>query len=390
MNREARGSSGGWKALAIFLAIVLVAAGILTGVFYALGDITFGQAEEQSEAKTETVAYAEDGSALESGATVPMQNMTFRTAQSLAENEAQAQQEYASVTLTGTLNPEGAVYTSAVWSADWADSASAWASGKAVSDYIAVTQTEENALQASVACLQPIGEQVVIKLTVTSENTLSEECTVDFAQRITSVSLKLGEVLCDFHYGVTRVPLQVSESGTAEGGAAELSYTTSEVYTVADSFTATYALSDWERFGIRNSPAGNTDWFAFCDFRNGTYDYSTIENYSVAENGMYFGLKFFVDNLGLHEFGATRSAPTVDDLYDDAGDAESYEQTLTYALQNYTDGTYNYYGVHLFSLTVTLTGAYSVYTDTTAIYIGSIVNTSVISDVTLDEDGIVF
>ena len=29
MNREARGSSGGgWKALAIFLAIVLVAAGI--------------------------------------------------------------------------------------------------------------------------------------------------------------------------------------------------------------------------------------------------------------------------------------------------------------------------------------------------------------------------
>ena len=50
MNREARGSSGGgWKALAIFLAIVLVAAGILIGVFYALGDITFGKAEEQSE-----------------------------------------------------------------------------------------------------------------------------------------------------------------------------------------------------------------------------------------------------------------------------------------------------------------------------------------------------
>lgn len=40
MNREARGSSGGgWKALAIFLAIVLVAAGILIGVFYARGNI---------------------------------------------------------------------------------------------------------------------------------------------------------------------------------------------------------------------------------------------------------------------------------------------------------------------------------------------------------------
>ena len=53
MNRERGGVSAAWKAFAIFLAIVLVAAGILIGVFYALGDITFGQAEEQSEAETE-------------------------------------------------------------------------------------------------------------------------------------------------------------------------------------------------------------------------------------------------------------------------------------------------------------------------------------------------
>ena len=84
MNRERGGVSAAWKAFAIFLAIVLVAAGILVGVFYALGDITFGQAEEQSEAKTETVAYAEDGSELVNGSSVPMQDLTFATARSLA------------------------------------------------------------------------------------------------------------------------------------------------------------------------------------------------------------------------------------------------------------------------------------------------------------------
>lgn len=71
MNRERGGVSAAWKALAIFLAIVLVAAGILIGVFYVLGDITFGQAEEQSEAATKNggmVLAADEGS----GAVVAM------------------------------------------------------------------------------------------------------------------------------------------------------------------------------------------------------------------------------------------------------------------------------------------------------------------------------
>lgn len=392
MNREARGSSGGgWKALAIFLAIVLVAAGILIGVFYARGNIQIVKDTEEGSTE-EKVAVTEDGTEIGNGETIPMQNIIFRTARTLAATNEETE-EYATVTLTGTLNPEGVAYTSAVWSADWTNDASEWASGKDVSDYITVTQTEENELQASVACLQPIGEQVVIKLTVSSENTLSAECTVDFAQRVTGISLKFGDVECDFSHNLTRVPLQVNENGTAEGGAADLSYTTSEVYTVADSFIAAYTFEDPQRFAIKNSQMGNVSWLAFCDYiigDNSGYDYSVIENYSIADNGLYFGLKFFADNLGLHYFYATRSAPNVYEVYENGKDAASWEDLFQKAMTNAEDGSYNYLGTHLFDLKVTLTGTYSTYTNSTYVEVGSIVNTAVLSDVEIDEGGIIF
>ena len=192
MNREARGSSGGgWKILSIFLAIVLVAAGILTGVFYALGDITFGKAEEQSEAKAEAVAYAEDGSALESGSTVPMQNMSFATARSLAaySSDAAAQsEEYASVELTATLSPDW-VAGDLSWSIAFSDPASEWATGKTVTDYVTLTPNE-TALTATVQCLQPFGEQIVVTVSADEFEGVSASCTVDFAQRVKTVIYK--------------------------------------------------------------------------------------------------------------------------------------------------------------------------------------------------------
>ena len=190
MNREARGSSGGgWKALAIFLAIVLVAAGILIGVFYALGDITFGQEEEQSEAATKNggmVLAADEGS----GAVVAMSAIAEEDFgdYGISENAESAE------LLTATIDPADATYTTATWSAAWANAESEWASGKTVTDYVTVTPTEDNDLSAAVACLQPFGEQVVVTLSVSGGSTVSATCTVDYAQKIdeSNVSLFFG------------------------------------------------------------------------------------------------------------------------------------------------------------------------------------------------------
>lgn len=59
-------------------------------------------------------------------------------------------------------------------------------------------------------------------------------------------------------------------------------------------------------------------------------------------------------------------------------------------LSNAEDGSYNYLGTHLFDLKVTLTGTYSTYTNSTYVEVGSIVNTAVLSDVEIDEGGIIF
>lgn len=300
--------------------------------------------------------------------------------------------------VTATLEPVDATYTTATWSAAWANAESEWASGKTVTDYVTVTPTADSELSAAVACLQPFGEQITVALTVAGYDALGEEytvtgsCAVDYAQKITSVSLSFGDVSVDFEHGVTRVPLQVNENGIAEGGAANLSYTTSEVYTLADTFTAVYAFDDYlsNRFCVKSFPGGNISWLQFADQVDYAYDYTAIENYSVSDSGLYFGLAWFADNLGLHRFSGSRSAPLCDEVFTDPSDSASWETQMGYALTNYTDGTYTYSGTHLFDLVVTLTGTYSVYSDSSSIHVGSVVNTVAVSSISLDEDSIIF
>ena len=208
MNREASGS--GWKALAIFLAIVLVAAGILICVFYALGDITFGKEEEKSETEAETVAYAEDGSALESGSTVPMQSVTFKSAKTLAEGVDAQNEEYASVTLTATVTPSGATQALS-WSVAFNDPASEWATGKTVTDYVTLTPGE-TALTATVQCLQPFGEQIVVTVSANEFEGVTANCTVDFARRILDFRLycyETDEFLSNFGSSVALIDMVI-------------------------------------------------------------------------------------------------------------------------------------------------------------------------------------
>lgn len=149
MNRERGGVSAAWKAFAIFLAIVLVAAGILIGVFYALGDITFGQAEEQSEAETEDAGMVLTANE-SSDAVVAMSAIAEGDFGDYGISESAESAEL----VTATLTPSGASYISAVWSVSWTDGTSEWASGKTVTDYVTVTPTEDNDLSAPFRCLQ--------------------------------------------------------------------------------------------------------------------------------------------------------------------------------------------------------------------------------------------
>ena len=96
-------------------------------------------------------------------------------------------------TLTATVEPANAPDKSVDWSVAFVNPSSSWATGKTVTDYVTVTPTSDGALTATVACLQAFGEQIKVTVTSRQDETVKTECMVDYAQRISGVSLNLIE-----------------------------------------------------------------------------------------------------------------------------------------------------------------------------------------------------
>lgn len=174
---------------AVFVTLVLIAVAILAAVWFTDGTLTYNKDKVQEEMESGTVAYAEDGSELVSGSSVLMQDMTFATARSLAaySSDASAQSDdYASVELTATLSPDW-VAGDLSWSIAFSDPASEWATDKTVTDYVTLTQGE-TVFTATLQCLQPFGEQIVVTVSADEFEGVTASCTVDFGQRIRTVT----------------------------------------------------------------------------------------------------------------------------------------------------------------------------------------------------------
>ena len=390
MNREARGSSGGgWKALAIFLAIVLVAAGILIGVFYALGDITFGKAEEQSEAKAANggmVLAADEGS----GAVVAMSAIAEEDFGDYGISESAESAEL----VTATLDPADATYTTANWSAAWANAESEWASGKTVTDYVTVTPTEDNDVSAVVACLQPFGEQAVVTLSVSGGSTVSATCTVDYAQKIdeSSVSLFFGNtrildapyVLGDSYSLQFGIESSIEFEQYPSGGEMDASFSMSDTaYTLENECTLTVSLSS----PVEGESALN-DSIPYFYYKTGSPDpFYVFNNYEggVAENGMYFSLAWFADNLGLAlKDGGSHGYYAEYELFgEDAwGDVADYAELLNSLSED----------IAMCVIDFSISGPYSSYEKHVTVYLNttSYEYAANLVSVSLDEDSVVF
>lgn len=381
MNRERGGVSAAWKAFAIFLAIVLVAAGILTGVFYALGDITFGKAEEQSEAATKNggmVLAADEGS----GAVVAMSAIAEENFGDYGISESAESAEL----VTATLDPADATYTTANWSAAWANAESEWASGKTVTDYVTVTPTEDNDLSAAVACLQPFGEQVVVTLAIGGgNNTMSASCIADYAQRIdeSSILFKIGDRILYTGEFPNETDMAfvfaLDDSEEAEGGLPEVTYDMlDEPYTIAQEFEASLQFSDPQNpqdLGI----SGVSTVFTI---EYGTPPASLYYEGLIWSEGMYFSFPFLCENMGLmlkEDWGGGTNYYDVSEKFSTAGDLAS-------ALNELRAGSAPC--LYLFDIELTLESTYASYTYT--INFGVSLAREYIVSVELDEDSVVF
>lgn len=180
------------KKLAIALAIIMVAAIAVTASIFGLekrsiSNFEQGQIDGILPPEQDAPITDETGNELDGGEVHNLPRaMTFRSAAALSNNAS-----YDSITLTATVKPVTADNKAVDWSVSFVDESSAWATGKTVTDYIAVTPQSDGSTTATVQCLKDFGAQ--IKVTVTSrENTSAKaECTVDFAKRLTGISGKL-------------------------------------------------------------------------------------------------------------------------------------------------------------------------------------------------------
>lgn len=94
-------------------------------------------------------------------------------------------------TITATFTPADTTLKEVDYTAKWKNAASAWATGKTVSDYITLTQSSDGSLDCAVSLTDAIGEQIIITCTarplVPGDWVPSATCTVDYYKRANGV-----------------------------------------------------------------------------------------------------------------------------------------------------------------------------------------------------------
>lgn len=305
-----------------------------------------------------------------------------------------------SVTITATVEPDNEAENTGVdWTATWKNAESVWASGKSVSDYVTLTPGgEDYAASKSVTLenLQPFGEQIVVKATARDDPEITATCTADYAQKPVNFSLSFGEVSCNFG-GDTDVTLEINANAeTAPGGAADAQFTKSEVYSLSQEFTVSYELTGKKFMSYTASGYGVEGWYIFGtwlpspDFKD---EYADLSDYSVADNGLYFGIKYLSDNLQLHTVGGGMSNLTSRPASEHS--PSDFIQRFTHAGESLIpEGealTYTYGNdLEMLDLKVTLTGEYATYSYETTFVIAGYTNTSTLTGMNVSESAVVF
>ena len=166
-----------WKPLCLMLLLMLVLSWILFGLLNSRRNGSFHVLET-----SERTAYggAVIGESVGSGIELMSEKIEPKA---YAENGVSAQADTA-YTLTATITPDNATNKAVDWTVSFVNPASAWASGKSVTDYVTVTPTSDGALTANVECLKAFGEQIKVSVTSRENAKATASCTVDYARRI--------------------------------------------------------------------------------------------------------------------------------------------------------------------------------------------------------------
>ena len=266
------------------------------------------------------------------------------------------------VTITASGTPADAMQYGVKWEVSWKNPSSTWASGKNVSSYVTYNTTESTS-KITIGLKEAFGEQIIVKATSLDNPSLTATCTIDYAQRVTGVTLKIGDISCVMNGGKTNVTYELCPTATGSGGTVTATLNKSTVYTIADTFTESVTLnyvssSDKLAIGDGNSLRGT-----FAD---------TYAGKSIKGSSIYFDYMHDMKNW-IFSPGNLSDIPLSD--------------CSTSEIIEFLDAISNR---NIAKITVTVSGRYSTYEDTTTLFYNGYKNSTKITDINLSPNGYVF
>ena len=134
-------------------------------------------------------------------------------------------------TLTATVTPSESSRLGYTWSIAFKNPSSTWANGKAVTDYVTVTQDSSNKLKATVTYKKRFSEQILVSISCDIKPEVNAKATVDCYKELTGIDLSF----------TASNAVSVSCNGINDGYYQEEGYTegyfTSAIYGYTEEFT---------------------------------------------------------------------------------------------------------------------------------------------------------
>lgn len=258
-------------------------------------------------------------------------------------------------TLTATITPSDASNKAVSWSAAWKNSSSSWANGKSVSNYVSIS---ESGMTATVECLQAFGEQIIITVKSTSNSSASATCTVDYSQKLTSMS----NSIIGSDAGVWQSVQVNEELGDGHNYFVNPQYNFLFINSVQ---TSAHTVSDDYTKSVTFTPDSNfLDLCPSADGQSVTYTDDEIFDEMHGAGNFVYARTFLNELLG-------------DSVW---GTSEFYNACVT----SYTSA------IPVFTATITVEGEYSKLSESYDFYINPIYVTVNVTGVSLDRDYILF
>ena len=229
-------------------------------------------------------------------------NTTYKMARSgmvFATPTAYSRTAGEGITLVATVEPSYATKTAVDWSVSFANPESEWATGKTVTDYVTITPTEDGSLTATLVCLQPFGEQIIVNVVSRENATVNDSCPLEYMRRVESVSLRVGEDYV-FTPGVNYVDFEIASGNKGTGGNVTLKVDFTDVYTIeaweSDRYDAT-DLSQWGVIGGNTSIGTYSNTSTFAGQTASGMKYTGDANFCYMEFSNTKSIYFDVDSL---------------------------------------------------------------------------------------------